>query len=209
MNKFINFVLRYIANLDIPVKRYDFSSQLNGRGTFVEFRSGMLNISPIGRNCSQAERDAFFMYDKEHHIRETMVEALKKEFPDYGFVYLIGGQISFDIVPKGWDKTYCLQFLKDYDEIHFFGDRTQPVGVLVDSLGSREVMTMRFSVTNVLLDILSRDPLIPSSSVRNCSSKFLWSVVCWSESVASTFRKQTIANGMKESPLCCLIQRCR
>ena len=53
--------------------------------------------------------------------------ALKKEFPDYGFEYLIGGQISFDVVPKGWDKTYCLQFLKDYDEIHFFGDRTQPV----------------------------------------------------------------------------------
>ena len=43
------------------------------------------------------------------------------------FVYLIGGQISFDVVPKGWDKTYCLQFLKDYETIHFFGDKTMPV----------------------------------------------------------------------------------
>ena len=33
-----NFILRYIADLDIPVKR----------GTFVEFRNGMLNVSPIG-----------------------------------------------------------------------------------------------------------------------------------------------------------------
>ena len=87
----------------------------------------MLNVSPIGRNCSQEERNDFEKYDKEHHIRETMVEVLKKEFPDYGFVYLIGGQISFDVVPKGWDKTYCLRFLDDYDEIHFFGDKTMPV----------------------------------------------------------------------------------
>ena len=87
----------------------------------------MINVSPIGRNCNQKERDAFFKYDAEHHICQTMVDVLKKEFPDYGFEYLIGGQISFDVVPKGWDKTYCLQFLKDYDEIHFFGDRTQPV----------------------------------------------------------------------------------
>lgn len=26
---------------------------LEDRGTFVEFRAGMLNVSPIGRNCSQ------------------------------------------------------------------------------------------------------------------------------------------------------------
>lgn len=101
---------------------------MSNRGTFIEFRSGMINVCPVGRNCSQEERNAFGEYDRVHHIRETMVEALKKEFPDMNFVYLIGGQISFDVVPKGWDKTYCLQFLTDYDEIHFFGDKTMPVG---------------------------------------------------------------------------------
>ena len=120
LNKFINFCLRYLSELDIPVKR----------GTFIEFRSGMINICPAGRNCSQKERDAFGIYDKEHHVREKMVEVLEKEFADFNFVYLIGGQISFDVVPKGWDKTYCLQFLKDYDEIHFFGDKTMPVSTL-------------------------------------------------------------------------------
>ena len=26
---------------------------------------------------------------------------------------------------QGWDKTYCLQFVeKDFDDIHFFGDKT-------------------------------------------------------------------------------------
>lgn len=120
LQKFINFVLRYLSTITLPVKR----------GTFVEFRAGMLNISPIGRSCSQEERDAFEKYDKEHEIRKTMIEALKKEFPDIGFTYSIGGQISFDVFPTGWDKTYCLQHLENegFDEIHFFGDKTDKGG---------------------------------------------------------------------------------
>lgn len=46
LTEFINFALKYIANLDIPVKR----------GCFVEFRNGMLNVCPVGRNCSRPER---------------------------------------------------------------------------------------------------------------------------------------------------------
>ncbi len=31
----------------------------------------------------------------------------------------------FDAYTQGWDKTYCLQFVeKEYDTIHFFGDKT-------------------------------------------------------------------------------------
>ena len=44
---------------------------------------------------------------------------------------LAGGQISFDVFPEGWDKRYCLQYLKKdgIKNIHFFGDRTSPVNV--------------------------------------------------------------------------------
>ncbi|KDO34953.1 phosphomannomutase [Saprolegnia parasitica CBS 223.65] len=116
LNKFINFTLLYIANLDIPIKR----------GTFIEFRQGMLNVSPIGRNCSQEERDDFEQYDHIHQVRSKMVNVLRTQFPEYNLTYSIGGQISFDVFPVGWDKTYCLRFLSasDYDEIHFFGDKT-------------------------------------------------------------------------------------
>lgn len=117
--KFVKKCLHLIADLDIPVQR----------GTFVEFRNGMFNVSPIGRNCSQEERDEFEQYDKQHHIRENLIETLKAAFPDYPLQYSVGGQISFDVFPKGWDKTYCLQFLqKEYDEIHFFGDKTSVGG---------------------------------------------------------------------------------
>jgi len=112
----INFILHYIADLDIPIKR----------GTFVEFRQGMLNVSPIGRNCSREERNEFEKFDLANKIRETMVTTLKAKFADYNLTYSIGGQISFDLFPVGWDKTYCLRYLPegDFDEIHFFGDKT-------------------------------------------------------------------------------------
>ena len=59
LKQLINFVLHYIADLDIPIKR----------GTFIEFRNGMLNISPIGRNCTHEERNEFEAYDKDAGVR--------------------------------------------------------------------------------------------------------------------------------------------
>lgn len=59
LKRFLNFILHYIADLDIPIKR----------GTFVEFRKGMLNVSPIGRNCSQEEREDFLAYDEKAGVR--------------------------------------------------------------------------------------------------------------------------------------------
>lgn len=47
----------------------------------------------------------------------------------YNFHFLYeGGQISFDVFPVGWDKTYCLRHIRGYDEIHFFGDKTTEGG---------------------------------------------------------------------------------
>jgi len=114
LKKFINFTLHYIADLDIPIKR----------GTFIEFRNGMINVSPIGRNCSQHEREEFLAYDTIHKIREKMVTVLEKEFESYGLRFAIGGEISFDVFPAGWDKTYCIRHLDGYTDIYFFGDKT-------------------------------------------------------------------------------------
>ena len=61
-----------------------------------------------------------------HGVRAAFVKALKEKFPDYGLTYSIGGQLSFDVFPKGWDKTYCLRHIEKegFEEIHFFGDKT-------------------------------------------------------------------------------------
>jgi phosphomannomutase len=126
--KFINNCLMILATVDCPVKR----------GTFIEYRNGMLNISPVGRACSQAEREEFNIYDQENNLRDNIIQQLKKFWDNEckcekltapELQYSIGGQISIDIFPKGWDKTYCLQFLEGkYEENHFFGDKTDAGG---------------------------------------------------------------------------------
>ena len=89
----------------------------------------MVNISPIGRNCSREERDEFERFDKEAGVRKLFIEKLKQEFGDELLSFSVGGQISFDVFPKGWDKSFCLKFVeKDYEEIHFFGDKCYPGG---------------------------------------------------------------------------------
>ncbi|EER17772.1 phosphomannomutase, putative [Perkinsus marinus ATCC 50983] len=114
LQEMINFVLRYFSEITLPVKR----------GTFVEYRMGMLNFSPVGRQCSQEERIQFNEYDKQHGIRQKFVEEMDKQFSKYGVQFAIGGQISVDCFPKGWDKTFVLRYLPEDAEIHFFGDKT-------------------------------------------------------------------------------------
>ncbi|KAL9052529.1 MAG: hypothetical protein Q9162_005332 [Coniocarpon cinnabarinum] len=123
------FILHYIADLDVPVKR----------GTFIEFRNSMINVSPVGRNASNEERAEYEKFDLATNTREKFIQALKERFPDMGLQYSIGGQISFDVFPRGWDKRYCLQHIEaeakrhgdeavQYTTIHFFGDKTHEGG---------------------------------------------------------------------------------
>jgi phosphomannomutase len=115
----INFCLEYMSRISLPVKR----------GNFIEFRRGMINVSPIGRSCSHQERLQFAEYDRKYQVRDKFVQALREKFPEsVGLKFAIGGQISIDIFPIGWDKTYCLRFLKQFDQIHFFGDKTEVGG---------------------------------------------------------------------------------
>ncbi|KAF6214576.1 hypothetical protein GE061_009319 [Apolygus lucorum] len=118
VQKLINHCLGYMSKLELPVKR----------GTFIEYRSGMINVCPVGRSCSQAERKQFAAFDEEHKIREKFVADLKDKFADTQLSFAIGGEISIDVFPKGWDKTYCLRFLREFPTIHFFGDKTHPGG---------------------------------------------------------------------------------
>jgi len=122
LQEFINFCLRYMADLKLPVKR----------GTFVEFRNGLINICPVGRSCSQEQRIQFHQLDQEQGIRKKFVEVLNEKFPEetFGLHFAIGGQISIDAFPTGWDKRFCLKHLENekFKEIHFFGDRTEEGG---------------------------------------------------------------------------------
>ena len=120
----------------------------------------MLNISPIGRNCSREERNDYEKFDLANNVRKNMVKAMENKFAHLNLKYSIGGQISFDVFPKGWDKTYCLNFIKaeDYDEIHFFGDKTFEGG------NDYEIFTHERTIGHTVTS--------PEDTIQQCKSLF-------------------------------------
>jgi len=120
LQNLINFALGYMAKLQLPAKR----------GTFVEFRTGLINLCPVGRSCSLEERQEFAKHDEEQGVRSAFKAELEKNFGHLGLQFAMGGQISIDCFPTGWDKTFCLQYVEGFghQEIHFFGDKTAAGG---------------------------------------------------------------------------------
>ncbi|KAJ3536845.1 hypothetical protein NM688_g6780 [Phlebia brevispora] len=133
----VNFMLRYIADLDIPIKRYvcplgfidiviDASRLRVMKRDFYRvpqwYGESFKNESTSSNSTRTDPQKA--------GVRAAFVQALKENFPDYPLTYSIGGQISFDVFPNGWDKTYCLRHVEDehFEEIHFFGDKTYKGG---------------------------------------------------------------------------------
>ena len=100
-------------------------------GTFFDYRGSMLNWCPIGRSASKKERKTWVKIDKDSKVRLKWCSHLKSMLNQFGIDNLtikLGGETSFDIYPKGWDKTYCLKNFSDYSEINFVGDRCEENG---------------------------------------------------------------------------------
>ena len=93
-------------------------------GNHIEIRTGLVNFSVIGRNCTREQREEYYLWDQKHQERSEICKRLKELLPDLTFE--IGGQISIDIFPNGHDKSQILSYIKQ--PVIFFGDRMEPGG---------------------------------------------------------------------------------
>jgi len=119
ITELINWSLIYIANLELPLKR----------GLFIDYRSGLINISPAGRisNENIKARYEWIDFDRKNNIRKKMVEDMKSKFESWNKLsWVIGGNSGFDVFPKGWDKSLVHRFTKKYKYYFYFGDKTNP-----------------------------------------------------------------------------------
>lgn len=90
----------------------------------IELRTGMLNFSTVGRAANQQQRKAYYEWDNKHQERKNIAAEINRKYPDLHAS--IGGHISIDIYPRGADKSQVSNELqKVYDEIIFFGDKTE------------------------------------------------------------------------------------
>ena len=90
----------------------------------IEERTGMINISTVGRSATKVLRKEYYNWDTNSCEREKIAEELSFKYPDLEFS--IGGEISIDIYPKGNDKSQVLSDMQG--KCVFFGDRCENGG---------------------------------------------------------------------------------
>ena len=143
-------VQEHISKLRIPLT-----------GHFVDYRGSMINWCPIGRNASKEQRKNFVFIDtgSSPTLRERYLTRLKikTQYISKDIVCKLGGDTSFDIYPAGWDKTYALNFFKEYKEIFFVGDRCQPNGndyEIYNALGTKSFETKGLDHTQEIIETI-------------------------------------------------------
>lgn len=98
-------------------------------GNHIEPRTGMINVSIVGRSATHEERMAYFEWDETAGERVQLAQRIAMQFPEYEVT--IGGQISIDIVPKGLNKSVAKDavLLRNAGAaLCFFGDRMDEGG---------------------------------------------------------------------------------
>ena len=100
-------------------------------GHQIEFRKGLIYISPPGMQASNYERDIFMKMDKELGLRKSLMAKLSELNNNSQFEITLGGAVGIGICPIGWNKSQVINYFKTNlisDDIYYFGDKTEPDG---------------------------------------------------------------------------------
>ena len=94
-------------------------------GNFIQMRGSVLNWCPIGRNANTRQRTQWIQLDDNNLIRENFLNDIKTKIDMKKITVKLGGETSFDIYPKGWNKTFPIEKIPftAYNKIYFAGDR--------------------------------------------------------------------------------------
>lgn len=118
INILIKLFLAYLSNVSY-----------NLAGHFVDLRNGIIYLSCIGMQASQAEREEFKIIDHKSNIRIEILRLLKSKAEKLGILdklsINLGGSVGIGIYPIEYDKKQVLDIIdyKKYENIYYFGDK--------------------------------------------------------------------------------------
>ena len=124
------FIMKTIMKLQSQIAESDYDISFTGH--HIQNRGSTLNWSPIGRNAQHGDRQQFKAMDKIYGIRSLAIHKFREIMLHHGIhdvTIKLGGDTSFDIYPRGWDKRYALKHFPETDwDVFFVGDRCHPDG---------------------------------------------------------------------------------
>ncbi|XWV25958.1 phosphomannomutase [Tupanvirus soda lake] len=100
-------------------------------GNQIDFRKGLVYISPPGMQATNFERNIFIDLDTKFNLRKNLLNKLNFINSDSQFEITLGGAVGIAVYPKGWNKSQVLQYFSENnikDKMYYFGDRCEPDG---------------------------------------------------------------------------------
>ena len=90
-------------------------------GGHIEERTGLVNLSIVGRNAGKRARTQYVAWDNHTNERKNIAKRLAEKFTEFDFN--VAGETGIDITIKGNDKSQILTDFTKSDIIHFYGDK--------------------------------------------------------------------------------------
>ena len=123
---------RHVLNLIIKKALYMISEMpIIYSGNQIDFRKGLIYISPTGMQATEFERNFFVELDKKKNLRKNLLEQLRLIDKNNMFEIVFGGSVGIAVYPNGWNKSQVIDYLKQINicsDVFYFGDKTEPDG---------------------------------------------------------------------------------
>lgn len=153
INILIKTALLFISNVNYTVT-----------GHFVDLRTGIIYISLIGMNANQQERENFINLDNKFGIRQDLLNILNNKSIELEIQdkikILEGGSVGIGIYPTEYSKIQVLEYLTEYNEISYFGDKYTTNGNDYDIITSSKV-------NGYPVDTVKQTKIILSKLIKN------------------------------------------
>lgn len=150
INILVKETLSYLSKVDYTLS-----------GNFIDLRNGIIYISLIGMVATEEERQYFIDLNKKHEYISKLLSRLKDKALEMDILSSLsickGGEVGIAIYPLEHDKVQVLDtLLKEYDIIHYFGDKFDSDGNDYKLITNTSVIGHKVTCVEDTLEILNK-----------------------------------------------------
>ena len=102
----ISYLERVLKNSEFKIRS----------GPNIEYRTGMISFSVVGKAATEEERNRYKTWDKNNRERKSIVDHVNKTFSNV--TAIISGDTSVDFSNKNHDKSQILQYFTKEEVIY-------------------------------------------------------------------------------------------
>jgi len=129
-------------------------------GPNIEYRTGMINFSLVGKTATEDEIKRYVQWDKHAKEKKAFIESIKSFFPQLSVT--LGSDTSIDICEKSNDKSQIYQFFKTKTDVtsvfHSTYGTNKEMQECIKTLTENYVLINQIEIKSIFNTIISNSP---------------------------------------------------